>query len=236
MKEVDKNTTFRMVVLITTPPLADLAAEMYQKANVPVHYRAAAAGTAPSEMLDILGLGSTDKIFMFSIMPTLFAHEMLHKLKRELKIGTVNSGIAFTMPLSGANSLILKMFGQVSSETHDNQDTTSDRKDENAVSEMKYSLIVAVVNQGYSDMVADVAREAGASGGTVLHGRRAGNDDAISFWGLSIQEEKDIVLIVADVENKLKIIAKRKKIFFVNLLLKNESNFINIFFIFDHLN
>ena len=35
----------------------------------------------------------------------------------------------------------------------------------------KYSLIIAIVNTGFTDLVMDAARESGAPGGTVLHGR-----------------------------------------------------------------
>ena len=37
--------------------------------------------------------------------------------------------------------------------------------------ERAFELIVAIVNRGFSDLVMDAARKAGASGGTILHGR-----------------------------------------------------------------
>ena len=73
------------------------------------------------------------------------------------------------------------------------------------MSEMKHSLITAVVDQGYSEAVMEAARAAGAGGGTVVHSRRLGDKEALGFWGMSIQEEKDMVFIVTDNEHKLKI-------------------------------
>ena len=60
----------------------------------------------------------------------------------------------------------------------------------------EFDLIVAIVNRGFSDLVMDAARAAGASGGTILHGRGTGVHEAEQFFGIAIQPEKEIVLIV----------------------------------------
>ena len=59
-----------------------------------------------------------------------------------------------------------------------------------------FKLIVTVVNRGFSEKVMDSAREKGARGGTVLHGRGT-SADSHNIFGISIDPEKDIVLIVA---------------------------------------
>ena len=71
--------------------------------------------------------------------------------------------------------------------------------------DMKYALIAAVVNLGYSENVMEAARGAGAGGGTVIPGRRTGSEEAIRFWSMNIQEEKEMVFIITEKENKLKI-------------------------------
>lgn len=65
-----------------------------------------------------------------------------------------------------------------------------------------YSLIVSIVNRGYSDEVMNAARNAGAKGGTIInaHGTTLGDEER--FFGISIQPEKEIVLILADNENR----------------------------------
>ena len=60
--------------------------------------------------------------------------------------------------------------------------------------ENDYQIIVALVNQGYSEEVMAAARPAGAAGGTVLHSRRVGAEEALSQWGFSLQEEKEAVI------------------------------------------
>lgn len=201
MKLNEKNALLRVLVLITTPKLADKAMKMFRKGAIPIQYQWNAVGTASSEMIDVLGLGSPDKSVLISFMPKIFADEMLKRLKKELRLGTVNSGIAFTLPMSGANNLVVRMLEQLSG----NEAENTERKVRINMSDIKYSLITAVVNRGYSENVMEAARAAGASGGTVVPSRRIGNEQAVGFWGMSIQNEKDIIFIITDNENKLKI-------------------------------
>lgn len=201
MSEREKYAPFRMLVLISTPKLADKAAEMFKQGAVPLQYEWNAVGTASSEMIDVLGLGNPSKMMLASFLPKPMADLMLKKLKKELRLGTINSGIAFTMPLSGANHLIVKLFAD--QENFIKKEMQG--KGLAPMSEIKYALIVVVVNQGYSENVMDAAREAGANGGTVVTSRRIGNEQALGFWGMSIQNEKDMVFIVTENENKLEI-------------------------------
>lgn len=191
--------SFRIFILITTPRLCEKATVIMNDAGIPIHYKLYGIGTAPSEMLDILGLGSPDKTVLITMMPTDIAEVMLRRTYMELTFGVPGNGIAFTIPLSGASAHMLKMVSSI------DDDSSTARKDEIIMSEIKRVLIAAVINQGYSEDVMAAARAAGAGGGTVIHARRDGNKEALSIWGFEIQEEKEIVLIVADSETKLNI-------------------------------
>ena len=57
-------------------------------------------------------------------------------------------------------------------------------------------MIVAVCNQGYNENVMDAARAAGAAGGTVLHARGTANKEAETFFKITIQPEKEVVMIL----------------------------------------
>ncbi|MDE7061023.1 MAG: hypothetical protein K2O71_05450 [Lachnospiraceae bacterium] len=191
---------FRILVLITNPKLAKKAAKLFTDGAIPMHYKLHVMGTASSEMMDILGLGSIDKTLLISVLPKRFADEMLRKLRKALKIGTPDSGIAFTMPISGANNYVVRMLQQISDEAA----KAIERKEE-IMTQLKHVVIASIVNQGYSEEVMNAARAAGASGGSILHSRRVGNEKATEFWGFSVQEEKEIILIIANAENKLAI-------------------------------
>ncbi len=125
---------------------------------------------------------------------------MLLRLHKALKIGTVNSGIAFTLPIGAASRLALRLVEDMPAE-----ESLTERKDTRAVSEKKNAMIAAVVNLGYSEEVMMAARAAGAGGGTVVHSRSVVDDSALPKVGTGLAEEKDIVLIVADAESKTRI-------------------------------
>jgi len=153
-------------------------------------------------MIDILGLGSPDKAIIVTALPKANAEELLLIFKKQLKLGAVDSGIAFTLPINGASALLLHIMDKQNSTPPQSKNT--ERKEDNHMA-TTHSLILATVNQGFSQEVMDAARTAGAGGGTVVHSHRVGDEHEASLWGLSFQEEKDMVIIVADNNNKLNI-------------------------------
>ncbi len=65
-----------------------------------------------------------------------------------------------------------------------------------------YEAVFCIVNDGFSDVVMDAAKEAGARGGTVIHARGTANKDAENFFHITIQPEKEIVMILVPTEIK----------------------------------
>ena len=66
----------------------------------------------------------------------------------------------------------------------------------------KYELLVVIANQGYTEMIMDAAREANASGGTVIHAKGTGAEKAEKFLGVSIAAEKEMIFMVTRKESK----------------------------------
>ena len=64
-------------------------------------------------------------------------------------------------------------------------------------SDIVYELIVTVVDRGFSERVMDAAKSKGARGCTVLHARGTGSKEAMQFFNITVQQEKDIIIIVA---------------------------------------
>ena len=62
--------------------------------------------------------------------------------------------------------------------------------------EFQYQTIFCIVNSGYSEQVMDAAKKLGARGGTILNARGTANKNAETFFGITIQPEKEIVMIV----------------------------------------
>ena len=178
MEKHENTPSFQMLVLIVGPKLADKATRIFRRSTLPVQYRLNAEGTASSEVMDMLGLGSIDKCILMSTVPRKLGDAMLNKQ-------------------------LMRML----TKTDEENTSHNTRKVGNIMSDTKYALIVATVNIGYSGDVMDAAREAGASGGTVIHSRWIGNQEAAVSWGLSMQEEKEIVLILSDTDKKVEIMS-----------------------------
>ena len=198
MENAQKKMALQALLMIATPKLADKAAKMLQKEKLALQYRFNAEGTAPSEIMDMLGLGSVDKCVLVSITQKQQAEYILKKLRAGLQMNAVNSGIAFTIPLSGVSNLIIRLLSQ-NGEGSDK----STGKDSMSMAETKHALITAVVNRGCSGDVMNAARSAGAMGGTVVHSRQMGDREATAMWGAD--EEKEIVMILADAESRVAI-------------------------------
>ena len=199
MGEMEK-CPMRLLVLIATPKLAEKAVKLFDEAKAPVQYRMDGHGTASREVLDMLGLDSGDKNLLLSLLPKHFADEMLVKLRRSLRLGSAGSGIACTVSLTGANNRMVQMLSTVNEERRTAQARRMPLMEVNA-----FEMVVAVVNQGYSEDVMAAARPAGAGGGTVVHSRRVGSDETLTFWGISVQPEKEIVMILCRHEEKMNI-------------------------------
>lgn len=60
----------------------------------------------------------------------------------------------------------------------------------------EHEAIFAIVNAGFADVVMDAARAYGAMGGTVIHARGTANGEAEKLFGILIQPEKEIVMIL----------------------------------------
>lgn len=66
--------------------------------------------------------------------------------------------------------------------------------------EKKYQLIVAFVNAGFTDLVMEAARAHGARGGTVNHARGTGTKAIEEKYGITISEDKEMVMILIDAD------------------------------------
>ena len=66
----------------------------------------------------------------------------------------------------------------------------------------EHEAIFCIVNSGYSDVVMEAAKKLGASGGTVINARGTASKEAETFFHITVQPEKEIVMIL--VPSKIK--------------------------------
>lgn len=166
----------------------------YQEAGVSAPLVTLGKGTASSEILNIFGLDEAEKAICFGITTDSTWEKIKKTLERRLRIDVPGTGIAFTVPLGsvgGKRELMFLTTGQ-----------GYEKEEESHMKDTTYSLLVVIANQGYSDMVMDAARSAGAGGGTILHAKGSGMEKAEQFMGISLAAEKDVIFIVTRTEKK----------------------------------
>lgn len=63
-----------------------------------------------------------------------------------------------------------------------------------------HELIIVISNKGYTDSIMETAKEKGAKGGTIVHGKGTATKETRKFFGLKIQPEKELLLIVVPID------------------------------------
>ncbi|MBQ4132890.1 MAG: P-II family nitrogen regulator [Desulfovibrionaceae bacterium] len=61
-----------------------------------------------------------------------------------------------------------------------------------------YELITVIVNYGFANDVMEIARKAGARGGTIVNARGTGTAEDVKFFGITLVPEKEMLFIVAE--------------------------------------
>ena len=69
-----------------------------------------------------------------------------------------------------------------------------------------HEVIFAIVNAGFAEDVMDIARELGVRGDTILNARGVVKEDAAAFFGITLQEDKEILMMVGDRDIRDKVL------------------------------
>lgn len=184
-----KKRTFKLLVTILDRNRGEKVVSICRDKGVLFQMVCLGHGTASSEILDCLGLGQTEKAVILSLVPGGGVPGLLQAFAEKLQIKGPGNGIAFTVPLSSLGSTLTAVSEKMSDVEEKEERTQMDM-------EIQKDLILAAVEPGYSDEVMEAARQVGARGGTVLHARDVGTEDAEKFFGISIHPEREIVAIV----------------------------------------
>ena len=163
---------------------------LYRNHQIALHLQCAGRGTATSEIMDILGLGSTEKDVVLSCAAVPAAKRLLHDLNNDLRGQVDTSGIVFDMPLTGLNSLVANLASfQAEALKKGNGGEPRMERSEN-------SLILVACNRGCTDNVMATAKAQGARGGTVIKARLAGLEDLEQAYDIDLKAEREILAIV----------------------------------------
>lgn len=191
---------------------------LYDREGVHFHYQTVGRGTATSEIMDILGLESRDKDIIISLAAAPLMAQLVYRMSNELRGSIDTKGIFFDLPLTGISNMIAAVLSlPLQTPKKENspgianallekafppKDPNSRKEESSMSSENKHTLILISVNQGYTETVLDTARSLGARGGTILRARWSGVKAQETYHGISLQTEKEILVII--VPNELR--------------------------------
>ncbi len=160
-----------------------------QDLNIRINFQTVGLGTAPTEMMDIFGLGSHDKDILISLGAENNVRDTMERFTDNVQGHSKYGGLMIVLDVSATSRLLneilnfgnqsaKKEFAPMKNEHHNN-------------------LIVISVNEGYSEDVMQTARKAGATGGTVIKGRLADMEQFAEFVKTEVDGEREILLILA---------------------------------------
>ena len=142
-------------------------------------------GTASTHLMSILCLGETRK-------------EILITLVFEEQYDAVFEAIRNAKHMHGICASISCKRSYVNREMHTKEGARTMNSD--------WELIQVICNSGFAEDVMDVARKAGAGGGTIIDGRGTSTPDDLKFFGASLVPEKELLLILVEREKSEKVL------------------------------
>lgn len=177
-----------LIITITDRYNSEAFAAWFQARDIPLVLTVLGRGTATTEILDYLNLEATEK----SVLLCMTAHSprLVRQAARELWLDVPGRGILMTVPVGSIGGKAAKDY------------LLQQEAEEPMEKALTHQLIVVITNQGYTDRVMNAARAAGATGGTTIHAKGTGTELAKKFFGVSIAEEKEIVLILTREETR----------------------------------
>lgn len=175
-----------IVLSIIYPAGLKILTDIHQNLRLPFTMVLHGRGTATDRMLDLLGIESRENRIVLTVADPQKTRELIEEQRRVLYLGMPGNGLVIALPIKsiGGGKTLAYLSGDVSPKY-----TPEAAYD--------HELILAIANEGCTDMVMDAARAAGATGGTVIHGKGVGQENAKKFFNVSIAQEKEVVMIVA---------------------------------------
>lgn len=148
-------------------------------------------GTIKNRILELLDLCEMRKEIIMMLAEKKLAYTVMEELNNRFHFDKPNHGITFSIPVkgflgvNGVNSKINENLGE-----------------ENIM----YNSIFTVVDKGNAELVIDAANKAGARGGTIINARGAGTHETTRVFSMDIEPEKEIVLILSDINSTQEIV------------------------------
>lgn len=169
-----------------------------KKQKIWVNFQMVGQGTAPTEMLDIFGLGSNDKDIVASLGAENDVRQMMAHFGETFQSHSQYGGIMVILNVAAAGRVFNEILNFNHNQNEEKEAVTMQNEHHNY-------LIVISVNEGFSEDVMQVARKAGATGGTVIKGRLADAQQFAEFVEAPMDGEREMLCILAPAKSSKSI-------------------------------
>lgn len=169
-----------------------------EKINIKVNFQCVGMGTAPTEMMDIFGIGSKDKDIVISLGSEIAVKDMMASFGTTFESHSKYGGLMIIFKTSAANRILTEILGF-------NIEKNSEKGNGSMKNEHHNNLIIISVSEGFSDDVMQVARKAGATGGTVIKGRLADIEQFVDISKNNLDDEREILFVLAPLKTSAQI-------------------------------
>lgn len=193
-----------LVTAVTDRHRAEKVIRIFNENNVFTTDVVLGNGTASSEVLDYLYLTPVEKAIVFGIITDSGVSQLFKDFKNKMYIEVPGNGIVVSVPLNsvgGKRSFEYILDGQTLGSGDIKSSIFAEREKRMAVN-TDFELLFVIANEGYTDLIMDAARSAGASGGTVIKAKGTGAEYTEKFFGFSIASEKEIHFIVVPAQGR----------------------------------
>jgi len=184
--------------------------ETLSNKDIWMHYQCVGFGTAPTEMMDIFGLGSNDKDIVISFAGEEKVKELMMDFGNNFSSYSEYGGLMMVLHISAINRLVSEILNHKESDEAAKGDTVMMKN------EHKHNLIMISVARGCTDQVMQTAKKAGATGGTVIRGRLVEAEKLKEIAQVDIEEEREIIFIMAPANVSRQIMEDVNKEFGLN--------------------
>ena len=197
------NNIMKAVFTIVDYGLHEQLTHIYKEADIPLTFISHGYGIADANILDYLGFGENKKIVVLNILTEERIRQLFTTLASQMNLDKPGTGITFSLPLSSMTTFLSSLI-----QCNEKENIPYDKEEESmSKTTHAHELIIAIVNKGTGHEVKNAATLAGAKGGTLIHALGLGGKEAQQFLGISIQPEKEIILIVVKRDERNKIMS-----------------------------
>ena len=150
-------------------------------------------GTIKNRLLELLDLNDARKEIVLMIADKATASQTLEIFNKDFALYKPNHGIAFTVSVT--NLLGYKRYH------------CEERKEKRGEENTMYQAIFTIVDRGNGATVIEAANKGGARGGTIINARGSGIHETHTLFGMAIEPEKEMILIISKTDQINSIVA-----------------------------